>query len=101
MASHYIASFDAVFTRQGVPHVQVWRLAWSMITYREILQETSWQTDTNFMNGIRQLRWIAQYLKKARIKNPNNTQEFVIQVRRRCALEAISGDQPGIATALC
>lgn len=60
--------------------VQVWRLAWTMISYREILQETTWQTDTNYMNGVRQLRWIAKWLRKARIKNPNNTQEFVVQV---------------------
>lgn len=51
-----------------------------MISYREILQETTWETDTNFQAGIRQLRWIATWLRKARIKNPNNTQEFVIQV---------------------
>jgi hypothetical protein len=66
-------------TLQG-PWLQVWRLAWAMISYKDVMENTSFEQDNNFANGIRQMRWIATWLRKARIKI-GTSQAFVIQAR--------------------
>lgn len=57
----------------------VWRLGWSLITYKEAYQGTRYENATNYQNGVRQLLWAARYLQKI---HPNATApELVAQVR--------------------
>ena len=59
---------------------QVWRLAWNMITYKDILETTTYQQDNNFNHGIRQLEWAAKWLRKARIRTPlGQPDQLVVQ----------------------
>lgn len=55
-----------------------------MISYQNVLESSAFQQDTNFNNGLRQMEWVARWLRKARIKNPPGSglpeQEFVVMV---------------------
>jgi hypothetical protein len=65
--------------------VQVWRLAWSMMSYQDVMENSKFAADTNYNNGLRQMEWVARWLRKARIKNSAGgtlpEQEFVVMVR--------------------
>lgn len=51
-----------------------------MITYKDILETTTYQQDNNFNHGIRQLEWAAKWLRKARIRTPlGQPDQLVVQ----------------------
>jgi hypothetical protein len=53
-----------------------------MITYQQVLEGTTFEEDSNFNNGIRQLEWAARWLRKARIRTPvGQPDQFVVQAR--------------------
>lgn len=39
-----------------------------MMTYKDLLQSSTFEEDNSFNNGIRQLEWAAKWLRKARIR---------------------------------
>lgn len=56
----------------------VWRLGWSLLTYKEAYVGTRYENATNYQNGVRQMLWAAQYLQRI---HPNATApELVAQV---------------------
>lgn len=49
------------------------------MSYTDVLEGTTYQQNNNFDHGIRQMRWIATYMRKLRIVNPGQPDQFVIQ----------------------
>ena len=51
-----------------------------MLSYKDVLEGTTFQENDNFANGVRQLEWAAAYLRKLRIRTPaGQPDQFVVQ----------------------
>ena len=53
----------------------VWRLAWTMTTYRDAYVGTRHENATNYENALRQLLWASDYLFKI---HPNAEQRVLV-----------------------
>jgi hypothetical protein len=70
--------------------LQVWRLAWNLITYKEIVQSVRYQQQPIYTNGLRQLAHAAKYLEK--LHTTNST--LVASVGDRTVDHKIADDRP-------
>jgi hypothetical protein len=60
--------------------VQIWRLAWVLISHQSLLKETQFEEAAIYDEGVRQLRWAANYLTKIHFKNGTRFDSLVIQI---------------------
>lgn len=58
----------------------VWRLAWSLHSYQDAAIGTTYENSTNFLNGLRQLKWATDYLIKLH-PGTENSELLVAMVR--------------------
>jgi hypothetical protein len=60
--------------------MQVWRLAWAVKSYEEILKQTTFEEVPIWDEAIRQLKWAANYLQKIHFQEGTELDTLVIQV---------------------
>lgn len=70
--------------------LQVWRLAWNLITFKEVTQAVRFNEQPIYTNGLRQLAHAAKYLEK--MHTTNNT--LVAAVGDRDIDHLIEDDRP-------
>ena len=80
--------------------LQVWRLAWALIAHRDILQETQFEEAPIFDEGVRQLRWAADYLLKIHFKVGTRFDSLVIQIGDRALDHSMIDGKPYVPEAL-
>lgn len=73
--------------------VQVWRLAWNLISYKEVIQAVRYQQQPIYTNGLRQLAHAAKYMEKLHTTNTT----LVASVGDRTIDHLIADDRPLVA----